>query len=263
MKYFIGAAVMLLIVSGMCLGRVVLDKVNYTRNESTRAKTTSTVRQAGEATTKTTGIKDREAGYQDRMKKDVEWFRYREVIPQLHEIIVSALPNAKTNPEQRDLYEAFARGDVAKVKQIARLDRKQLFLTTISIYYHDDLAKAQFRQSAMMRRDALMRDAMMMEESEGYDGEMRMQMEQIYGSEYMQQMMGTTAQAKKDPGFVVMIEGYSPYKRIGDLLDPSNVKDTPARAVLDLADRYLHQGDSPAAAAPATAAASKSGGCCG
>ena len=42
-----------------------------------------------------------------------------------------------------------------------------------------------------------------------------------------------------------------------------NVKDTPARAVLDLADRYLHQGDSPAAAAPATAAASKSGGCCG
>ena len=229
MKYFIGAAVMLLIVSGMCLGRVVLDKVNYTRNESTRAKTTSTVRQAGEATTKTTGIKDREAGYQDRMKKDVEWFRYREVIPQLHEIIVSALPNAKTNPEQRDLYEAFARGDVAKVKQIARLDRKQLFLTTISIYYHDDLAKAQFRQSAMMRRDALMRDAMMMEESEGYDGEMRMQMEQIYGSEYMQQMMGTTAQAKKDPGFVVMIEGYSPYKRIGDLLDPSNVKDTPAK----------------------------------
>ena len=42
-----------------------------------------------------------------------------------------------------------------------------------------------------------------------------------------------------------------------------NVKDTPARAVLDLADRYLHQGDSPAAAAPATAAASNSGGCCG
>jgi type IV pilus assembly protein PilM len=229
MKYFIGAAVMLLIVSGMCLGRVVLDKVNYTRSESTRAKTTSTIRQANEATSKTTGIEQRKADYQERMKKDVEWFRYREVIPELHEIIVSALPNAKTNPEQRDLYEAFARGDVAKVKQIQRPDRKQLFLTTISIYYHDDLDKAQFRQNAMMRRDALMRDAQMMAESEGYDDEMRMQMEQIYGSEYLQQMMGTTAQAKKYPGFVVMIEGYSPYKRIGDLLDPSNVKDTPAK----------------------------------
>ena len=44
------------------------------------------------------------------MKKDFEWFRYREIIPQLHEIILSALPNAKTNPEQRDLYEAFAAG---------------------------------------------------------------------------------------------------------------------------------------------------------
>ena len=229
MKYFIGAAVMLLIVSGMCLGRVVLDKVNYTRNESTRAKTNSTVRQANEATTKTSGIQEREAGYQDRMKKDVEWFRYREVIPQLHEIIVSCLPNEKTNPEQAELYQAFARGDVAKVKQIPRPERKQLFLTTISIYYHDDLAKAQFRQNAMMRRDALMRDSMMMAESEGYDDEMRMQMEQIYGADYMKQMMGTTAAAQKDPGFVVMIEGYSPYKRIGDLLDPSNVKDTPAK----------------------------------
>ncbi len=229
MKYFIGAAVMLLMVSAMCLGRVVLDKVNYTRNESTRAKINSAIRQANEATSKTSGIEQRKTDFQDRMKKDVEWFRYREVIPQLHEIIVSALPNEKTNPEQAELYQAFARGDVAKVRQTKRSDRKQLFLTTVSIYYHDDLDKAQFRQSAMMRRDALMRDAMMMEESEGYDDEMRIQMEQIYGADYMKSMMGTTAQAQKYPGFVVIIEGYSPYGRIGDLLDPPNVKDTPAK----------------------------------
>jgi hypothetical protein len=108
MKYFIGAAVMLLMVSAMCLGRVVLDKVNYTRNESTRAKITSTIRLANEATTKTGGIEQRKAEFQDRMKKNVEWFRYREVVPELHEIFVKALPNAETNPEQRDLYEAFA-----------------------------------------------------------------------------------------------------------------------------------------------------------
>jgi AhpD family alkylhydroperoxidase len=41
-----------------------------------------------------------------------------------------------------------------------------------------------------------------------------------------------------------------------------NVKDTPAKAVLDLADRYLRQGDSPAAAAPAEPTA-KQGSCCG
>ena len=59
-----------------------------------------------------------------------------------------ALPNAKTNPEQRDLYDAFAKGDVGKIKQTPREQRKQLFLTTMSIYYADDLEKAQFRTSA-------------------------------------------------------------------------------------------------------------------
>ena len=57
---------------------------------------------------------------------------------------------------------------------------------------------------------------------------MMKQLEQIYGPDYMQMMGGTAAQ-EKHPGFVVMIEGYSPYKRIGDLLDPPNVKDDPSR----------------------------------
>jgi type IV pilus assembly protein PilM len=228
MKYFIGAAVMLLTVSLMCLGRVGLDRVSYAKSEATRSQVKRAISEAKTVTEQTGGIKDRELGCQDRMKKDFEWFRYREVIPQLHEIIISALPNAKTNPEQRDLYEAFARGDVAKVKQIPRPERKQLFLTTISIFYADDLEKAQFRQSAMMRRDALMRDAQM-EESEGYDDDMKRTMEEMYGSQYLQQMMGTSAQQKKDPGFVITIEGYSPFKDIGALLDPPDVKDKPAK----------------------------------
>ena len=41
-----------------------------------------------------------------------------------------------------------------------------------------------------------------------------------------------------------------------------NVKDTPAKAVLDLAGRYLQQGASPAAAAAVEAAATTGGGCC-
>jgi type IV pilus assembly protein PilM len=229
MKYFIGAAVVLLTVSAMCLGRVVLDKINYTRNESTRAQIKRAISEAKTATEKTGGIKDQELKFQERMKKDFEWFRYREIIPQLHEIIISALPSAKTNPEQRDLYEAFARGDVAKVKQVPRPERKQLFLTTLSLFYADDLEKAPFRQNAMMRRDALMRDAQM-EESEGYgDDAMMKQLEEIYGPGYMQQMMGTTAQVQKYPGFVITIEGYSPFKNIGDLLDPPNVRDTPSK----------------------------------
>jgi len=41
-----------------------------------------------------------------------------------------------------------------------------------------------------------------------------------------------------------------------------NVKDAPAKAMLELSGRYLQQGTSPAAAAPTEAAATKSGGCC-
>ncbi len=228
MKYFIGAAVMLLIVSSMCLGRVVLDKINYTRSGSIRDQSKRVTGEARAITTKVGDIKNQEQQFQDSMKKSVEWFRYRDVIPTLHEIIIKALPSAKTNPEQKDLFDAFARGDAAKVKQVPRSDRKQLFLTTISIYYTDDLEKAQFRQSASMRRDALMRDAQM-EEGEGYDDEMMKQMAEIYGADYMQQMMGTTAAVQKSPGFVISIEGYSPYKDIGLLLDPPDVRNTPAK----------------------------------
>jgi type IV pilus assembly protein PilM len=228
MKYFIGAAVMLLTVSAMCLGRVLLDNFSYnsTNTESVRSATKRVVGDATKAIEKTGGVKDQELKFQDRMKKDFEWFRYREIVPQLHEIIVSALPNAKTNPEQRDLYEAFAQGNVAKIKQVPRGERKLLFLTTISIFYADDLEKAQFRQTAMARRDALMRDAQMDETDGAYEDEMRQQMESAYGPGYMG-LAGTAVQ--KYPGFVVTIEGYSPFRNIGALLDPPNVKEDPKR----------------------------------
>jgi hypothetical protein len=187
------------------------------------------VTEAKGAIAKTGGIQDRELAFQGRMQQDVEWFRYREIVPQLHEIFISALPNAENNPEQKDLYEAFAQGNVTKVKQIPRPERKQLFLTTISIFYTDDLDKAQFRQSAKMRRDALMQESQM-EETDAYmNDEMRMQMESAYGAAAYAQLMGITSQQQKAAGFVVTIEGYSPYRNIGALLDPPNVRDNRSR----------------------------------
>ncbi len=56
-----------------------------------------------------------------------------------------------------------------------------------------------------------------------------MQMEQIYGADYMKQMMGDHGRSAEVPRLRLTIEGYSPYRRIGDLLDPPNVKDTQAK----------------------------------
>ncbi len=111
-KYFVGAALMLLTVSGLCLGRVLYDSFTYSNGstDATRVKTSRVVSEAKKAINAAGGITNQEADFQGRMKKDFEWFRYRDIIPQLHEILIAALPNAKNNPEQKDLYDAFARG---------------------------------------------------------------------------------------------------------------------------------------------------------
>lgn len=231
MKYFIGAAILLLIVSLMCLGRVGLDRISYAKGEPTRSAIKGVVNEARSTITSTEGIAGQEAEFQGRMRKQFEQFQYREVVPQLHEIIVSTLPNAKVNPEQKGLYAAFERGDIETVMQIPRSERRQLFLTHVSLYYADDLANAQFGNTAMMRKDAMMRAGM--EEGGGeYEDQMMAEMEEIYGRQYMEQFgmyMGAGQQAQKDPGFVVTIVGYSPYKNIGALLDPPNVQGDPSK----------------------------------
>jgi type IV pilus assembly protein PilM len=228
-KYFIGAAIMLLFVSAMCLGRVVLDKVSYTNNGRIRSSITRVIAEAEQATKKADGSASLETEYQQRIRKQFEKFQYREVVPQLYEILVSALPSAKTNPEQKELYAALAQGDAASVMKVKRADRKQIFLTSVSIFYSDNLETAQFGATAVARKDAMMQAYQMGgEESGGYDEELMAQMKAIYGEQYLANFgMATTAQAQKDAGFVVSLVGYSPYGNIMALLDPANVRDNP------------------------------------
>ncbi len=223
-RYFIGAALILLTVSLMCLGRVGLDRVSYARSEDTRVKTNRIVKKAEDITVKTGNIADQTGLFDERMKKQFEYFKHREIVPQLYELILSALPNAKNNPKDAALYHAFDQGDIAQVTQIPRPERKQLFLTTLSMYYADDLAAAEFRQSATMRKDALMQEQLDGAGGPGYSDEMMKQYEQAYGKDYKKLLGMEGGSTEKIPGFVVVMEGYSPYRRIGDLLDPPNVK---------------------------------------
>jgi type IV pilus assembly protein PilM len=227
-KYFVGAAVMLLTVSLMCLGRVgLLDRISYANSGQTRALTNRVIHEAEQVTKRADGSAGLESEYRQRIRKQFEQFQYREVIPKLYEILLSSVPNAKTNPEQKELYTAFAQGDLERVKRIPRSERKQIFLTDVSIYFSEDLAIAQFDASATARKDA-MAQSYQMEATEGYGDDIMAQMREIYGDQYMQQfgLTSTTAQ-QKDPGFVIQVVGYSPYKDIGTLLDPPNVKDEP------------------------------------
>jgi len=223
-KYFLGAAILLLAVMLMCLGRVGLDRIAYARNESVRSMNKSVVNHADSRIKAAGQLEQRESEFAERIKKQLEQFKYRDTVAGLHELLISALPNARNNPEQRALYEAFEAGDVQSVMEIPRRERKQLFITNLSIYYSDDLATAQFGETAMMRKDAMMQMAAG-EAGGGYEDEMASMLE-LYGEEYMRQMgFGDTAEEDKHPGFIVSVVGYSPYKDIGALLDPPNVKD--------------------------------------
>lgn len=231
-KYFIAAASILLLVSLMCLARTSLDKINYAKNSDIRRKVGNTIALVEDAGSKLQSEQSKSSTYEATIKEHFKPFQYREVLPLLQETIISALPNAKNNPEQKQLYQAFANGDIESVLQVPRKERKQLFLTSMSVFFTNDLQTAQFGSTAMMRK----RGAMFGGEGEyeGYsDYEYEMMLDEmmlIDRSEYSPYAMpGTAAVEEKDAGFVVTIAGYSPYRNIGELLDPVGEEDEPEK----------------------------------
>jgi hypothetical protein len=230
-KYFIAAACMLLAASIFCFGRTGLDKMNYTKNNQIRQKTESILNTVQQAKEKLREIKSESAGYEATIEKELEPFKYREMIPYLHEVIISALPNEKNNPEQAELYKAFANGNVKGIKDFDRKDRKQIFITSMSAYFSSDLATAQFGGADLWRRSRGTLEA----GGEGYDElyggyEMMPGMEMDPRYQYAPGMFGVGGEAaeEKMPGFVVTITGYSPYGEneveLGELMDPPGVE---------------------------------------
>jgi hypothetical protein len=231
-KYFIGASVMLLITCLLCFGRVGLDRISYARNGTTRSSVKRVITKAEQAQEIKSDFETQKAEYNAKLEAQFARFRYREVIPDLYNTILAALPNAQNTPDQRDLFLAYDRGDAARVKSIPRPKRKQLIVANFSVFYTDDLATAQFGQTATMRKDAMMRESQMAMEGEGGSGtdDVMAELYAIYGERYATQLGGAASTAEqKVPGFVVSIVGYSPYENIGALVDPPNVASDPSK----------------------------------
>ena len=236
-KYFIGAAVLLLTVMLMWLGRVGLDRVTYARSEAERSAVSRIVGQAKEAQQIEREFETQKTELLDKAKKNFQLFTYRETVPQLYELLLSTLPNARTNPEQAELYAAYERGDAERVKAIPRDRRKQIFPINVAVFFSDDLATAQFGQTAMMRKQAMMRDSQMaVGMDEGYE-EMMAQLAEIYGDRYMGGT-GQTEEEEKEAGFVVSIVGYSPYRDLMALVHPTGVDEQPDK--WGLVTRLIH-----------------------
>jgi len=245
-KYFVGAACLLLLVCLMCLARTGIDRFNYARNSEIRQQIGQVLSTARQASDELAAQERRGSESEAIIKKQFEPFKHREIVPLLHETILSALPNAQNNPAQKELYEAFNKGDVETVLRTPRKERKQLFITSMSAYFSDDLARAPFGATAMMRRGTM---GYGQEQYEEYDEEYLM-MEEMMGMEgavavpeYALEFGLGTGQpvVEKKLGFVVTIVGYSPYGTIGELLDPAGVDDRPDK--WGLVTRLLHLDD--------------------
>ncbi|HUS72200.1 MAG TPA: type IV pilus assembly protein PilM [Sedimentisphaerales bacterium] len=203
-KYFTATAGLILLVSVLSFGRALFDKANYSDKSSERRQTSEIIYEADQSIRKVKAQKSAGSGYEAIIQKELEVFNYRDIVPLLTETIISALPNEKNNPNQSELYRAFAAADVETVLKTPRKERKQIFITDMQTYFVEDVNTEMFAS-----RDG-----------EYYE---RNRYREQYAGAGSRQGVGTAKQG--EPGFLVTIVGHSPYKNIDELMDPAGVED--------------------------------------
>ncbi len=230
-KFFIIAASILLAVSVLGMLNVMHHKNKYKSNEGIRRQVASIINSAK----KSESSLRREAGRNSTLKKkidsEIKLFSKRDVIPVLNQTIITCLPNSKNNPDpvQKALYEAFDNGDVEGVLSVNREDRKQLFVTDVSVRYSSSLKEAKFDEGSKKKREKkspMMGGFSMMGPGMMGPGMMGpgMMGPGMMGPRSRKRDEDDEPKEKDAAGFIIVLEGYSPYKEIDELLDPSGVK---------------------------------------
>jgi len=231
-RNFTIAASILLAVSVLSFGRMIYDRNQYERQEDTRLKIKTVVDEGDKAEKNLNAQKKKDGALDNIIKNEMAYFKYREVVPLLNQKIVACLPNADNNPEQADLYNAFDAGDAATVVSFSRDERKQLFITNISVSYADSLAETDFgglKKKKQRRRGKDTQPSqgmmppwmLMMQGRQGMPpGMMPPGAGGAFGDMGRKDQKDKDKKEEKSEGFLVEIEGYSPYKNIEELLDP-------------------------------------------
>ncbi len=197
-KFFTAAAVILLAASLLGLFKTFIDLKSIGSGSSPKKQATeSAIQRARNIESELQAQKSRDETFKQQIASQMEIFKYREVIPLLHQTILKCLP------QQKDLAEAYAAGDVSKILSIPRKERKQVFITSMNVMYYDSIASASFETGRSGGRSGRT-------SSGGYS-----------------ETSDSTTQMADGKGFVVVIEGYTPYERIGELMDPAGVGSDP------------------------------------
>ncbi|MBN1125319.1 MAG: pilus assembly protein PilM, partial [Sedimentisphaerales bacterium] len=248
-KYFTAAACLLLGVSIVSLANVQFAKAKYnsSTNEGLRRQSNTIASAAREAKAKLEEQKQREPKLNEQIAQQTDMLKYRDIIPKMNHDILACLPNEENNPEQVAVYKAFEEGNVEALKQVPRTERKQLFITSLSVQYVSSVKDADLSKLETMQRKAISistggfgYEGMDPRYMEGMDprymeGMDPRYMEGTMDPRYREGMYGpggtplqTTEKEPDGPGFIVLIEGYSPYhggtgNDLSPLLDPPGV----------------------------------------
>ncbi|MBC8378080.1 MAG: pilus assembly protein PilM [Planctomycetes bacterium] len=165
------------------------------------------------------------------IKKEVGRFQYRDVVPELNTTLLKCLPSKDNaaSPEEKAMHEAFEAGDVKSLLVMPRPERKLLFITRIAVDYTEDVETANFarlqnqgkgRASSSRRGGATIPG---MDPALFGPGGMRPGMGQGMPPGVSEDTEDEDQETADQAGFVVMIEGYSPYRDLPKLLDPLTV----------------------------------------
>lgn len=192
-KFFIGAAAILLIASLLGLFKANID---LKKSSDPDPQVQSVLQQAREISSKLNEQQQRENTYKEQVSKQMDMFKYRDVIPLLHQTILNCIP------QQKDIFEAYAKGEKDKIMAVPRKDRKIIFITSLNISYAESVAGVSMDSGRARGTRSFEPGAAM----QGGD------------------QQGQQADGK---GFIVTIEGYTPYEKIGELLDPAGVANDP------------------------------------
>jgi len=231
-RAFTMAAGILLFVSLLGLVRANIDKSKYRANADLRRAIASVISRGQKTVNELRAQVERAEPLDKMVANEMTKFKYRDIVPAVNHMVMSCLPNKDNTPDQAALYEAFAAGDIERVVSWPRSERKQLFITGISVDYSSDLAKATFdkkkRRRTYRKPSTRFDERYYMEEMEGYYEERGVPPDEYGGRDLTGAggavgQPGTAAADEQKRGFVVTVEGYSPYKNIAALLDPHGV----------------------------------------
>lgn len=217
-KMFTIAAGILLAAMLLGVAKAFRDQSVYQGNAPVRNQIQTVLSDVGQVRNLVSEQEARRQPLEDKIKKEFDAFKYRDVVPQFIETLVKCIPNKENTPDQKDLFEAFERGDVQAVLSTPRPERKQLFVTRFSFEYAQDIESASFPK---------------VNNKANFLPGARANKPQLMNNPLAQFQMEAAAAQEAAPavpsGFTVLIEGYSPYQNIADLLDPTSVGDDQGR----------------------------------